>query len=364
VPSEILAYIGAAVMVVLAFVAYRYFRSTATYARRMRESHAHQVMGPLLASPPTRLVPDEFAPEPAETAQDPASEGDDGPVGASGEEVVEGASRAPDAVDSSESKAIEPGPNNDPVPDVIEDETSSAQGSEPAMDEPSQDHPATAAEDTDVPPIAALIEEAPAANGPESVIGELAEEPVVETTPEVIDMPPAKPPEPTPDQPIEEPADTTPEITTSEPQEEETSATDDPEPTPAEPDDEPAALGAGSIEKPSDDEAQEPVTASLQANLEETLEKSLLTAEYRLIEELEPRGSSPPADPGSIVALLKELDEQLAALPSGIELIDLPILERRRVADRREELLSDQARLLAQKKRGAHRRRRGFPSTR
>jgi TATA-binding protein-associated factor Taf7 len=60
----------------------------------------------------------------------------------------------------------------------------------------------------------------------------------------------------------------------------------------------------------------------------------------------------------SIAALIRTLDEQLAALPSGIELIDLPILERRRIADRRDELLSDRERVLAQKKRGAHRYRR------
>jgi hypothetical protein len=56
--------------------------------------------------------------------------------------------------------------------------------------------------------------------------------------------------------------------------------------------------------------------------------------------------------------MLKDLNEQLAALPSGIELLDLPIVERRKVADRREDLLSDRARLLEQKKRGAHRRSR------
>jgi hypothetical protein len=81
---------------------------------------------------------------------------------------------------------------------------------------------------------------------------------------------------------------------------------------------------------------------------------------YRLIEDLEPKGSAPQLDElqGPIAALLKELDEQLAALPSGIALIDLPIVERRRIADRREELLSDRELLLEEKKRGAHRRGR------
>ena len=60
----------------------------------------------------------------------------------------------------------------------------------------------------------------------------------------------------------------------------------------------------------------------------------------------------------SIAALVRDLDEQLAALPSGIELIDLPILERRRIADRREELLSDRRRLLEHSPQGSHRLRR------
>jgi len=83
---------------------------------------------------------------------------------------------------------------------------------------------------------------------------------------------------------------------------------------------------------------------------------------YRLIEDLEPKGSAAQLDElqGPVGALLKELDEQLAALPSGIALIDLPIVERRRIADRREELLSDRELLLEEKKRGAHRRGRRF----
>ena len=49
---EMLAYLGAALMIVLAYVAYRYWHATATYARRMRELHAHQAMGPLMGSAP------------------------------------------------------------------------------------------------------------------------------------------------------------------------------------------------------------------------------------------------------------------------------------------------------------------------
>ena len=58
---EILAYLGAALMVVLAFVAYRYWHSTANYALRIREARAQQVMGPLKGSTPP-------------AADDPASE--------------------------------------------------------------------------------------------------------------------------------------------------------------------------------------------------------------------------------------------------------------------------------------------------
>jgi hypothetical protein len=92
----------------------------------------------------------------------------------------------------------------------------------------------------------------------------------------------------------------------------------------------------------------------------DTPDTMLFKPAYRLIEDLEsPSSPSRPTEPpGSVAAILKDLNEQLAALPSGIELLDLPIVERRKVADRREDLLSDRARLLEQKKRGAHRRSR------
>jgi hypothetical protein len=89
-------------------------------------------------------------------------------------------------------------------------------------------------------------------------------------------------------------------------------------------------------------------------------DRALLGPVFRLIEDLESSSSPshPPEPPGSVAGMLNDLNEQLAALPSGIELMDLPIVERRKVADRREKLLSDRARLLRQKKRGAHRRSR------
>ncbi len=135
-------------------------------------------------------------------------------------------------------------------------------------------------------------------------------------------------------------------------------SSEEPEPQPDE-----AEFEAGEPEAPVTEDqvadgSDETGTASIEWNNGET--SPGLKTEYRLIEELEPRKS--PARTieaaGSFATLLKELDEQLAALPSGIELIDLPILERRRIADRRQELLSDRERLLEQKKRGAHRRRK------
>jgi len=85
---------------------------------------------------------------------------------------------------------------------------------------------------------------------------------------------------------------------------------------------------------------------------------------FRLIEDLEPRKATVRAtNQKSVSDLLKELDEELAALPSGIQLMNLPLLERRRVADRREELTNDRARLLEQRKKGNHRRSRNHRSS-
>lgn len=106
---------------------------------------------------------------------------------------------------------------------------------------------------------------------------------------------------------------------------------------------------------------EEPNTSErLVAESSDTPDTVLFEPAYRLIEDfdLPSSPSSPTGPPGSVAAMLKDLNEQLAALPSGIELLDLPIVERRKVADRREDLLSDRARLLEQKKRGAHRRSR------
>jgi hypothetical protein len=115
---------------------------------------------------------------------------------------------------------------------------------------------------------------------------------------------------------------------------------------------------SGSTEGVAAEDAEGPEETPVPSSSEE--EDLLQEPAYRLIDELEPRAPSSRVVEvsGSVAALLKELDEKLEALPSGIELIDMPVLERRRIADRREELLSDRQLLLEQKRRGAHRRRR------
>jgi hypothetical protein len=270
VSLEILAYVGAALMVVLAILAYRYWHSTATYARRMREAYAHQRMRPLVVSAPTHLAPVDSELLSDETAEDPV------PVGP----------------------------------------TSATTGR-------------TAAESPEEP-----IESSPEADDATEPFIEAAEESVAETTSAA-----SLEAEPVP------------------PNDSETSLTEPAEDSTA-PDAQTSADGSG-------DEPAEPAAASVQAESEETPDEAFLRAEYRLIEELEPRdGSSRSVEAaGSVAALLKELDEKLAALPTGIELFDLPVLERRRIADRRDELLNDRARLLEQKKRGAHRRRRRSGAT-
>ncbi len=73
VPTELLAYVGAAAMVVIAFVAYRYWRSTATYARQVRESHARQRLESYRTS---SLLP---PPDPVTEPPHPADDGSDSP---------------------------------------------------------------------------------------------------------------------------------------------------------------------------------------------------------------------------------------------------------------------------------------------
>jgi len=227
VTTEIIAYIGAALMVVLAYLAYRYWRATAAFARRARESHAQRAL-------------ESYQIAPLATPETPARE------------------TAPDAGPQASPKGVEA---------AGEDET----GSATADQEP--DEPDSAEQDP--------VDQEPA--GPDSVEQDSVEE---------------------------EPVD-------------------------------PGLVGG-------DDHA-----AGAPAEVE------VLDPELRLIEELEPRPASIVVTSGrEITEMLKQLDEEIAALPSGVELIDLPILERRRVADRRQELMNDRAHLLAQRKRGAHRRSR------
>ena len=243
---EILAYLGAALMVVLALAAYRYWKSTASYALRMRESHARRLQQKADSSDPT----------PPDQAGDGSPEDDvldqDDPVAAE-----------------------EPGTTPDPgVPAGT------------PVEEPPADGVAAAA---DMSPSAGSIGRVPDR---------------VEN------------PEPAPDE--AEPPGTEKNAETTH-----GSADDDPGTSAENPGDLPE------VEDPQFDEHGRN-DAPEQIGRVET----------------------------STAALVRELDEQMAALPSGIELIDLPILERRRIADRREELLSDRRRLLEHSPRGTHRRRR------
>ena len=254
---EILAYVGAPLMVVLAFVAYRYWNATAGYALRMRESHARKLEPPAEASAPT-------APEPVEAA---SFEDDD-----------------PEIDDSvaAEQEASVP--------------HSGARGGT-AVEEPSTDGVALAGRmGVSAGPLGDVVD--PAETTEASRTGS-AEPPGTETTNGT----------------------------------QETASEDH-------------------VEQPGEEsggpkEAEDPLVAAKEA-------------------EDPPDDGLKPNDSGqiggmtdSIAAVIKDLDEQLAALPSGIELIDLPILERRRIADRRDELLNDRERLLEKRKRGAHRHRRG-----
>jgi len=255
VSFEILAYIGAVVMVVLAVLAYRYWRSTATYARRVRESQARQVREPLVVSAPIQPARVESVANTGEAAEDPARD----------HALVESRNHEGSAAPIAE-------------PSHLAEENTAAQGAGPPQAEPAE-------EPTD---------------------------PLTETASQPVD------------------------VGRSEPGEGQIPVTYDLARTPL-----------------------EPAAPPYPAEPVETPEEVLPREGFRLIAELDPRPvSSRFTEPtGSIAALLKELDQQLVALPSGLELIDLPLLERRRVADRRRELLQDRARLLELRKQGAHRRR-------
>jgi len=236
--TEAIAFIGAALMVALAYVAYRYWRSTATFARQVRESHAQRAL----------------------------------------ESYRVAAEETPIDVQSEDQLDLEMSPDEPEVAAGSADETDER---EPRIDSVDVDEPAA---------------------------------------------------EQTPDE-----AGTGGERTTQ----------------PAE---QPPAAGDQHVR---DDDHVLDDTADDIAEAGSEVDHESLAPELRLIEELEPRTAAVPTDlDRAINERLRELDEEIAGLPSGVELIDLPILERRRVADRRQELMNDRASLLEQRKRGAHRRRR------
>lgn len=335
---EILAYLGAALMVVLAFLAYRYWHSTATFARRMRETHAHQFMGPSTRTAPPGVdspaadlaveaedlvghSPVDFLSEAAEVASngDPEDADDPGPPSESDRDDLPTGPVA-------EVQTVEDGPGGEPVEDRHPDNV------QPGEDAPLAS-PATRTDPTGAPSTDTENGMVPGYESDSVTANNV--EPETEPIPPRTDSGSGLP--------IADDRDAG-SFEVPEPDSHETE----------EQDGEPAA-------ETTDDRIVESDEATGNGSMEPDngQESSNLKPEYRLIEELEPRNRSldpPPA--GSFTQLLKELDEQLAALPSGIELIDLPILERRRIADRREELLSDRELLLEEKKRGAHRRRK------
>jgi hypothetical protein len=357
---EILAYLAAALMVVLAWLAYRYWHRTPTYARRMRESYSDQAMRPLLAPAPRddaledegavedKVHPDESAANlplidrPTDISDVAADETEEAPSESTGVEDLLPA----------DSIEVAPGPETEPVD--VEQPTGMVQDQEPARAAPPEDSSAGIVPDTkETTPTNLTIAESRftdvEASAEEGVV------PTINAAPESLpaedgdrEATPYGDPELGPDAPVED--STQPEAET----------TGDPDPDPVHAEDDTTRLDVETPGEPSAEIWPEPAAATLPMDDGEITEEIPMKPEYRLIEELEPRDTSSRAitETGSIAALLKELDEKLAALPSGIELINLPILERRRIADRREELLNDRELLLEQRKRGAHRRRR------
>jgi hypothetical protein len=301
-------------MVVVAFVAYRYWRSTATFARQAREARARQMLEAYQASSVLPSVAPVVEPFPeGEAGGVVALEVDEGPVEEALEEVDIAELAVGHVSDQSESE-----------PDVsdLEGEIPEDAG-DPAMEE-------TPGEAESAPEIAETAEDAP-----ESAGDPAGEEASDEIEPEAEIAPS--------DETLEDrlaDSETTPEETQEVPE---------------------AAEGATveRVDKPTpelDEEPDEP--EALGPERTDTVRTDAFEPSIRLIEDLEPRRVSTPMANGSLSQLLKDLDEQLEALPIGIELMELPLIERRRVADRREDLIRDRARLLEERKGGAHRRRR------
>ncbi|MGZ8754477.1 MAG: hypothetical protein ACXW15_04750 [Acidimicrobiia bacterium] len=357
---EILAYLAAALMVVLAWLAYRYWHRTPTYARRMRESYSDQAMRPLLApAPRDDALEDEGAVEdkvhPDESAAnlpliDRPTDISDGTADATEETLSESIG----VEDLLPADSIEDASSPETEQVDVEQPMGMVQDQVPARTAPPEVSSAGIIPDTkETTPANLTIDESQftdvEASAQEGVV------PTINPAPESLpaedgdrEAAPSGDPELSPDAPVED--STQPEAET----------TGDPDLDPVHREEDTTRLGVETAEEPSAEILPEPAAATLRMDDGEIPEEIPMKPEYRLIEELEPRETSSRAinETGSIAALLKELDEKLAALPSGIELINLPILERRRIADRREELLSDRELLLEQRKRGTHRRRR------
>jgi hypothetical protein len=344
VDLEILAYIGAALMVVLAWLAYRYWQRTPTFARRMRESYSDQVMRPLLAPATQNDASVEAEPHPDETTADLPLIGQLSEVtDLAADETQEELAEAP-----SESNGVETLLPTESIGDSSEPEAATVDIDQQAsMVEDHKTGPAVFTSESSVE----IPKEAPEAAAPELVDSETlpaGDGPLIDAA---------------------EPADevVAPLINGNEDSvpfehgSQEAVTPGDPEPDPSQPADGSTQPELETTNELPADVPPEPAAASLAIEDGEVSEEIPMKPEHRLIEELEPRTTSHIAitDTGSVAALLKGIEEELAALPSGIELIDLPILERRRIAGRREELLSDRELLLEQKGRGAQRRRKG-----
>ena len=341
---EILAYIGAALMVVLAWLAYRYWQRTPTYARRMRESYAEQAMRPLLEPAPRNdaSVDAELHPD-GTTADFPPIDQPSEVTDLAADETQEELAEAP-----SESNGVEDVLPTESIGDASEPEAATVDIDQQAsMVEDQQTSPAVSTGETSVE----INAEATEAAAPELVDSE--------TLP-AGDRPPIDAAEPA-DEVVAPIINGNEESVPYEHGSQEAATPGDLEPDPAQPADGSTQPELETTNELPADVPPEPAAASLPIEDREISEEIPMKPEHRLIEELEPRTTSSLAitDTASVAALLKEIDEELAALPSGVELIDLPILERRRIADRRERLLSDRELLLEQKGRRAQRRRKG-----